>query len=138
MTAIKTIPYLFFQGQCKEAMEFYRSIFGGELTLLKPADIGMNDSTIPGDYIMHAYLNGGDITLMASDSEAASPVAKKVSVSLNGEAADEARLREIFALLSQDVDVQYPLKVEAWGDVFGAVIDKYGVDWMVNISSKSE
>jgi PhnB protein len=136
MNSITTTPYLFFKGQCKEAMEFYQSIFGGELTLLKPADIGMRDSGMPEGYIMHAYLNGGEVTLMASDSQQASPVAKKVSISLNGEVGDEAKLRTIFDALSDGAKVQYPLKVEAWGDIFGAVVDKYGIDWMINISVK--
>ena len=82
---------------------------------------------------MHAMLTG-DVTLMASDSPMASPVAKKITICLSGD--DEVKLSGYFEKLSQGVEVQYPLKKESWGDVFGALTDKYGVEWMVSISSK--
>lgn len=134
MSIIETTPYIFFKGQCKEAMEFYQSIFGGELTLQTYADVNAATDETPGAYIMHAGLSGGEITLMASDTALASDVAKKVSLSLNG--SNEEKLTTIFNRLCEDVEAQSSLKKEFWGDIFGAVIDKYGVDWMVNISAK--
>lgn len=135
MAEVQVNPYIFFKGNAREAMEFYKDIFGGELTIQTNTDANATADDRPADNIMHAQLSGGDITLMASDTSLASDVAKKVSISLGG--TDEARLTEIFNRLSEGVKVEYPLKKEFWGDTFGAVIDKYGVDWMVNISQSS-
>lgn len=126
-------PYIFFKGNAREAMEFYQNVFGGELTAqtYKEANIPPTEG-LDHDSLMHTALDGGHATLMASDTSQASPIAAKISISLNG--SDEDTLRTIFDKLSQDVEVKYPLKKEFWGDTFGAVTDKYGVEWMVNIS----
>jgi PhnB protein len=133
MSTITINPYLFFAGNCREAMEFYKEIFGGELTVQTYAEVGMNDGPMPADKLMHADLSGGDIKLMGSDTAAASVKAAKVSLSLGGD--DEAKLRDIFEKLSEDVTVQYPLKKEFWGDIFGSLTDKFGIEWMVNIAA---
>ena len=129
-------PYTFFRGKAREAMEFYKNIFGGELTTQAygegsaPAQEGMKGK------LMHAALSGGMISLMASDTVQASEKAAKISLSLGG--SDEEKLTTIFNGLSEDVEVQTPLKKEFWGDTFGQVTDKYGIEWMVNISPKKE
>jgi PhnB protein len=133
MSDIKWHSYIFFQGNCKEAMEFYKNIFGGELTLLPYTDEMMSGEDSMKGKVMHAALMGGDVELMGSDTQQASAKAAKVSISLMGE--NEEKLRTIFDKLSEDVEVQYPLKKEFWGDTFGSLTDKYGVDWMVNISA---
>lgn len=135
MSAVTVTPYLFFKGNCREAMEFYKGVFGGQLTMHTYADMPMPDTPESlKDQVMHAALTGGDVTLMASDTEQASPVAKKVSVSISGFAADREKLTGFFDRLSEDVTVTYPLKEEPWGSVFGSIIDKYGIEWMVDIS----
>lgn len=136
MDNITITPYIFFKGNCREAMEFYKDIFGGELTIQTAGEAGAANEEWPAEYVMHASLSGGEIALMASDSPKASEKAAKVSLSLNG--SDEAKLRKIFDRLSEDVEVEYPLKKEFWGDIFGGVVDKYGIDWMVNISTSKE
>lgn len=136
MSTIETTPYIFFKGNCKEAMEFYQSIFGGELSFQTYGDVNAATDETPAEYIMHAGLSGGEVTLMASDTAQASDVAKKVSLSLNG--SDEEKLTNIFNGLCEGGEIQSPLKKEFWGDIFGGVIDKYGVDWMVNISSEQK
>jgi PhnB protein len=133
MSKIDLNVYLFFKGNCREAMEFYKNIFGGELTIQTYGDVSATDDKNKAEHIMHASLEGGDVKLMASDTDMASEKAAKVSLSLGGK--DEARLREIFDQLSEDVEVKYPLKKEFWGDIFGSVTDKYGVEWMVNIEA---
>jgi PhnB protein len=80
---------------------------------------------------MHAVLDGGAVKLMASDTEKASPEAKKVSLSLGG--TDEATMRKIFDDLSAGGKIFSALKKEAWGDIFGSFTDKYGIEWMMNI-----
>lgn len=132
MSDIALNPYLFFHGQAREAMEFYKVIFGGELTVQAYSEVpGMADDRQKKGWLMHAALRGGDITLLASDTDLASPTAAKVELSLVG--SDELHLRELFGKLSTDGKVKSPLKKEFWGDIFGTLTDKYGIDWMVNI-----
>jgi PhnB protein len=135
MDNITLDPYLFFGGNCKEAMEFYKSIFGGELEIQLMDDV-------PGDFpekesmkgqVMHAKLDGGDVRLYASDGTKASPKSAKVELCLGG--TNEEKLTAIYNKLSEGGDARMPLKKEFWGDTFGALTDKFGVDWMVNIST---
>src|SRR5690348_13267809 len=136
MSQIVVEPYLFFKGNCREAMEFYKSVFGGELDISEadPAQMGdmPNKEWFKGK-IMHSSLRGGAANLMASDSTKASAKAAKVELSLGG--TDEKQMREIFEKLSEGGEVRMPLKKQFWGDVFGSVQDKFGVDWMMNIGS---
>jgi PhnB protein len=126
-------PYLFFKGQAREAMEFYKGVFGGELTVQTYNEVpDMSKDEAKKDWLMHASLEGGDAKLMASDSDKASPEAAKIELSLVGQ--DETRLREIFGKLSDGGKVNSPLKKEFWGDIFGMVTDQYGISWMVNIT----
>jgi PhnB protein len=136
MSEITCNPYIFFKGNCREAVTFYKKIFGGELTIQTYGEVGATTEQTPADYIMHADLSGGAIRLMASDTAQASAKAAKVTISLSGE--DEEKLTKIFDGLSEEVDVQFPLKKQFWGDTFGSVTDKYGVDWMVNINTKKD
>jgi PhnB protein len=123
--------YLFFRGDCREAMEFYKSVFGGDLTIQSYKDVPGFETNHP-NWTMHARLEGGDIKLMASDTEKASPQAAKVSLSLGG--TDETRLREIFTALSIGGVITQELKKEFWGDIFGSLTDKFGIEWMMNIT----
>jgi PhnB protein len=133
MEAIQSNPYLFFKGQCREAMHFYHDIFGGTLTFQTYADANMVSKDTPEDFIMHASLTGGSTILFASDTPQASTESAKIAISLSG--PNETELRKIFEGLSADVTVQYPLEKAPWGDTFGSLRDKYGVEWMVNISA---
>lgn len=137
MNGIKLEVYLFFKSECREAMEFYKDIFGGELELNTYGDTP--DMPLPAgvaskDWVIHANLSGGDINLMASDTAQASPAAAKVDLSLGG--TDETRMCEIFGKLSAGGKVNSPLKKEFWGDTFGSLTDKYGINWMMNIGSQ--
>jgi PhnB protein len=134
MNKIELAPYIFFKGNCHEAMEFYKEVFGGELDLMAYEDV-------PGDFpgkddmkgkIMNSSLTTDDFVIRASDTQKASDAAKKVSICLTG--TDEQKLRKIFEGLSEGVEVQFPLKKEFWGDIFGQVTDKFNVDWMIDIT----
>jgi len=136
MSDVMLDVYLFFNGNCREAMEFYKAVFGGELTVQTYGDVpgaGMDEDGSKKDWLMHARLEGGDIKLMASDTKQASPAAAKIDLSLGG--TDEARLREIFGKLSEGGEVKSELKKEFWGDTFGSLTDKYNINWMVNITA---
>ena len=118
-------PYLFFTGNCNEAMEFYKGIFGGEHDISPNAD---------GVGIMHAYLHGGDVVIMASDSDRTTPYETcQISLSLSGN--DTEKITGAFHKLAEGGKITSDLKVESWGDTFGGVTDKFGIDWMVNISA---
>ena len=136
MANINVDPYLFFPGNAREAMGFYKSIFGGELTV---QTIGEAPGDWPGkadmnqEHVMHSMLDG-DVRLMASDSEKASPGSAKVELSLSGE--DEETLQKYWDGLSAGAEkITQPLEKAPWGDTFGMLRDKYGVDWMVNITA---
>lgn len=137
MSKIALEPYLFFSGQCREAFEFYKGIFGGEISLMTVGDVPAGVPGMEGmnkDFVMNAELSGGEVTLRGSDSANASPATKKVELCLGG--TDEPNLRKIFDGLSAGGTVKAPLEKMFWGDTFGSLTDKYGVDWMMNISSE--
>jgi PhnB protein len=137
MGKINLEVYLFFKGNCREAMEFYKSVFGGELTLSTVGD----SPDVPGmegmdkNLVMHSSLEGGDVKLMASDSPKASDKAAKVELSLTG--TDEAHMKEVFDKLAEAGTVKMKLEKQFWGDLFGSLQDKYGVDWNMNIGDMS-
>jgi|SRR5579859_400654 len=134
MGKISLEPYLFFNGNAKEAMEFYKSVFGGELEMQKMSE-APKEAQMPGadpDSLMHASLKG-PVNLMASDSTKASPKAAKVELSIGG--TDQAQMSKIFDALADGGEVRMPLKKQFWGDTFGMLTDKFGVDWMMNVDS---
>ena len=130
-------PYIGFSGNARQAMEFYRGVFGGELNVNTYGESGM---AAPGheDKIMHAQLETpAGYTLMASDAppgmEASS--GSDISVSLSGDDADD--LRGFFQKLSEGGSVTMPLEKQMWGDEFGMCVDPYGIQWMVNITQSA-
>ena len=119
-------PYISFRDNARQAMEFYRDVFGGELRLNTFGEYG--DPSAPGaDGIMHAQLETDQgFTLMASDTPPGS-----ITVSLSGD--DEPQLRGFWDKLADGGDVTMPLEKQMWGDFFGMCTDQFGVPWMVNI-----
>lgn len=135
MDAVSLEPYLFFKGNCREAMEFYKSVFGGDLEVsdADPAQMGdMPNADWFKGKVMHASLKG-PVNLMASDSPTASDKAAKVELSLGG--TDEKAMRELFDKLAEGGKVKMPLQKQFWGDVYGQLLDKYNIDWMMNIGT---
>jgi PhnB protein len=138
MDTINLHPYIFFKGNAAEAMEFYKSVFGGKVITQNMDDVPPEvpiDPSMKGK-VMHARLEGGAVTLMGSDSQKASEEAKKVELSISG--TEEDKLRKIFDGLSEGGKVNMPLEKQFWGDIFGNLTDKYGVVWMVNIAKPEE
>lgn len=131
-------PYLTFNGNAAEAMQYYQSIFGGELTMQTFGEAGMAESDEMKDKIVHALLESDTIKFMASDT---SPehgptvtVGNNVNLSING--SDKDALTEYFKNLAQGGKIEMPLAEQFWGDIFGSCEDKFGIHWMVNISSQ--
>ncbi len=140
MSNVTLDAYLFFNGNSREAMEFYKSVFGGELTVKTFGEIpGEKPEEMQGmdERVMHATLKGGAINLMSSDSTRKDKFGESfISLSLSG--TDEEALRGLFDKLAEGAKVTQPLKKEFWGDIFGGLTDKFGVDWMVNIGDSMD
>lgn len=135
----KLNPYISFQGTTREAMEFYKTVFGGKLDLSTFGEAGVTEGVQP-DQIMHAMLvadNG--ITLMAADTATGMReyvAGTNMSISLSGD--NEEELTGYYNKLVDGGKVEEPLTKAPWGDTFGMCIDKFGVFWMVNIAAKKE
>jgi len=122
-------------GQTKEAMEFYHSIFGGNLKMQTYAEGGMTDNPEEKDLIMHADLQTDSINFFAADGNAQHQVHMGDNVQLSLVGSDEALLTEWFNGLAEGGHVDMPLVKAPWGDTFGMLTDRFGVHWMVNVSS---
>ncbi|MDN3936989.1 VOC family protein [Arthrobacter sp. YD4] len=130
-------PYLSFRDNAREAMEFYRDVFGGQLTVSTFADFQASQDPSEDTLVMHAQLESpSGFVLMGSDTPARMDYTpgNTFSVSLSGD--EDAELRGYWDKLSQDGTVTMPLSMSPWGDAFGMCNDKYGVAWLVNIAGK--
>lgn len=131
--ASKLNPYLTFNGNAKQAMEFYKSVFGGDLRMSTFGEFGATDAPNANN-IMHAQLEAPNgFTLMASDTMPETPYqpGNTMTVSLSGEDAKE--LRAYWDKLAKSGQVTMPLEKQMWGDEFGMCTDQFGVPWMVDI-----
>lgn len=126
-------PYVSFNGTAREAMEFYRTVFGGELALNTFGEYGAPPD-VDGDKIMHGMLRTDNgFHLMGADTPPGMEYkpGNTMAISLSGTDADE--LRGYWNKLSDGGRVSVPLEKQMWGDEFGMCTDRFGVDWMVNI-----
>lgn len=133
-------PYLFFEGRCEEALEFYRSALGAEVTMLMrfkespepmPADMCPPGSE---NKVMHASFSIGETTLMASDGRAqGQPVFQGFSLSLS--VPSDAEAQRLFSALSEGGQVQMPLGKTFYASSFGMVADRFGVSWMIIVAT---
>ena len=128
-------PYISFRDDAREAMGFYRSVFGGELTLSTFADFGASDDPAERDKIMHGQLTTEDgLVLMGADTPGSMPYAPAAGISISLSGDDEERLRRYWEALSSSGTVLEPLATAPWGDSFGMCTDRFGITWLVNIS----
>lgn len=127
-------PYLSFRDTARDAMTFYKEVFGGELFISTFGDMGAPDGA-DAQLVMHSSLvTPAGYTLFASDVPAERPltVGDNITISLSG--TEDAELRGYFDALAKEGTVTMPLDKQVWGDVFGMVTDQFGINWMVNIS----
>lgn len=126
-------PYLFFDGRCEEAIEFYRRTLGAEATaLMRYKESPTPDMIPPGaeDKVMHANLRFGDTSVMASDGHClGQPNFQGFALSLT--AANDAEAERLFAALAEGGKVQMPLDKTFFASRFGMAADRFGVPWMV-------
>jgi PhnB protein len=132
--AARLNPYLNFESNAREAMEYYRDVFSGNLQMNTFGEFGAPDPA-EADKVMHAQLEtDSGLTLMASDTPAGMQrnPGDNISISLSGD--DDAELRGYWEKLSDGGTVTMPLEKQMWGDVFGMCTDRFGIPWMVNIN----
>jgi len=130
--------YLFFPGNCAEAFDFYKSIFGGEFMMSSTFGEGPPDMGVPEedkDKIMHISYAIGDSVLMGSDTVASfgevKPAGGSFAISYSPASREEADA--LFAKLTDGGEVQMALQETFWGAYFGQGKDKFGISWMINV-----
>ncbi len=128
-------PYISFKDNARAAMEFYQSVFGGELIVSTFGEFGQSGPS--ADNVMHAQLETpSGYTIMAADTPEGMPYdpGSAITVSLSGDDGDE--LRRYWNGLSEGGTVSMPLEKQVWGDEFGQLTDRFGIGWLVNISGQ--
>jgi len=132
---IRLSPYVTFDGgTARAAMDFYRAVLGGELTINTFGEFGVPD--VDPDAVMHAQLESpAGLLLMASDRspQMSTTFGNSVTVMLFG--GDEAELRRCWDGLAEGATITVPLEAQMWGDTYGQLTDRFGLTWQVNIEA---
>ncbi len=131
-------PYLAFNGNCREAINFYNEVLGGELNIQTYGDAPMEVPSDQRDRVMHATLALGQTTIMASDGRPDKEVVFGDSVSLLITALKVEEGERIFNSLSAGGTITMPWEKTFWGAMFGRCKDKFGIDWMVNVELEEQ
>jgi PhnB protein len=136
MTTINA--YLTFNGNCREAMNFYKNCFGGELTLQTVEDTPMKDQCPNGmqHQIMHSMLMNKSIVLMGSDMMGRDGFVRGNTIALSLNCSSEEEIRSFFGYLSAGGKINDPLKEMFWGALYGCLTDQYGITWLFNFDKK--
>lgn len=135
----KLAPYINFRGNTRQVMEFYQSVFGGELSISTFKEFGASQDPSEDDLVMHSQVEAPNgITIMAADSPMRMEyvAGNNITLTLGGDNSEE--LTEYFNALAVGGTITQPLVLANWGDTFGMVEDKFGITWLVNISVKAE
>jgi len=134
---IKLNPYLSFKDNAREAMEFYKTVFGGKLAMSTFKEYNASQDPSEANKIMHAVLEADNgITFMASDTPDRMEYSAGTNYSMSLSGDSETELRAYFEKLSAGANVTMPLEKAQWGDTFGMLTDKFGVSWLVNITGQ--
>ena len=129
--------YISFKDNAREALEFYQSVFGGKLVMSTFKEFGVSDNPAEQDLIMHGMLEAENgISFMGSDTPSFMEYqpGARISLALSGDNAEE--LKGYFEKLSAGGTVTMPLDKAPWGDYYGSLTDKFGINWMVNLAEK--
>ena len=126
--------YLNFNGDCREAFEFYRSVFGGEFDNIRTFGDGADDFLVPENeraHVMHVSLPIGDSVLMGSDTPSWSPEPAQIgnNFAISYAPGDRAETDDLFARISEGGTVTMPLEDMFWGAYFGSCTDRFGINW---------
>jgi PhnB protein len=126
-------PYLNFDGNCAEAMNFYKSVFGGKLDVMRYRDVPqMPAPPSAGDRVMHAHLDVAGHSLMASDTMPGQPYGGMSNFGVTLAYDSVAEAKRVFEALSAGGKVGMPMEPTFWAEVFGMVTDRFGTPWLVN------
>jgi PhnB protein len=135
--SVKLNPYINFRDNAREAIEFYKSVFGGSLNVMTFKDGGAPVGPEFASLVMHAQLDGDNgITLMASDTPPGMEIKQGSSISISLSGNDHATLSGYWNKLLDGGSVTVPLEKAPWGDTFGMCTDKFQIQWLVNISAQ--
>ena len=130
-------PYLSFRDNARQAMEFYKSVFGGKLEMMTFKDLQASQDASEDGKIMHSMLETANgMTLMAADTPNGMEYSPgtNMSTSLSGE--NDAEVRGYWDRLAKGGAILEPLAQAPWGDTFGMLTDQFGVTWLVNIAGQ--
>ncbi|MEN2740566.1 VOC family protein [Microbacterium sp. X-17] len=130
-------PYLSFQGQAREAIEFYQSVLGGDLQIMTFGDMpDLGTEASENDLVMHGQLETRDgFTIMASDTPSSMPYVPAAGVSISVSGDDEAVLEQYWDGLSTGGTIALPFAPAPWGGRFGMFTDRFGISWMLNLNA---
>jgi PhnB protein len=135
----KLNPYLGFKDNAREAMEFYKGVFGGKLTMSTFKEFQASQDPSEDNKIMHSMLETDNgITLMAADTPKSMEYRPGTNVSVSLSGGNEKELKSYWEKLSPGATIRQPLEKAPWGDTFGMLADKFGIEWLVNIAGKKE
>ncbi len=133
--------YLIFQGNCRQAMEFYKKCIGGELHLVPYADMPGGCSNFPKearDWIMHARLSNGDVVLMASDTQPHIPIQQGNNFFISIQCDNVQESEKLFKAFGQKGTIEMPLQETFWALRFGMLTDQFGMKWMFNLDKPGQ
>lgn len=130
-------PYLSFKNQAREAMTFYRSVFGGDLDISTFGQYeGMVQDPSENDLVMHAQLSTLDgFVLMGADTPSGVEYREPAGISVSVSGDDETALQAYWDALSEGGTVVMPFETPPWGGRFGMLTDRFGIDWMLALNA---
>lgn len=141
---MKFIPYLSFEGNAEEALNFYVDAFSGNIqTMMRYSDMPADEGTppLPDAYknkVLHAALSVGDAVIYLSDTFPGMTVTTGNSVDINIAPTSEEELRRVFDKLAVDGTVNMPVDYTFWGSIFGSLTDKFGIGWSLDLEVKKD
>jgi PhnB protein len=133
MKDLQLLPYLTFDGTCREAMEFYKQVFGGELDVRYFKEFYGDMPESDKEKVMHAELKNDAMSLMASDTVPGSETTFGDNVRITITGTDTKRLAAFFEALSQGGTVMMPFEKQVWGQELGMLTDKFGTHWLISV-----
>ena len=130
-------PYISFKDNAREAMEFYKTVFGGELVLNTFKEFNASQDPSEDNKIMHSMLEADNgITFMAADTPSSMEYHPGTNMSMSLSGDNEEELKGYWDKLSAGATIEQPLEKAPWGDTFGMLTDKFGIHWLVNITGQ--
>jgi len=129
--------YLNFNGNCRQAMEFYKSCFGGDLYLLRFSEAPAELKLPKNDKILHSKLMSGSAVLMASDTVPGMKFKQGNNLSISVECDSREEIEKIFAAVGKNGKVTMPLSDTFWNAYFGMLTDQFGINWMFSFEKEA-